>query len=95
MRKTEQVYWRESRKELGDAQSYIRKTEHSERRGQGGKGPANPIFSEQKKSIQRYKSGVQKETSQLKPQERKSLADCNYENIKADLKDLEKEVRLS
>lgn len=87
VRKTETGILSESRKELGDVQKLYKEKQNTVSEARAEKESANA-------DLQRAKDEYLKDINQesrkrlVEAQERKSLADQNYENIKADLKDL-------
>ena len=87
MQKTETGILRESRKELGDVQKLYKEKQNTVSEAREEKESANADLQRAKEE---YLKDINQESRKrlVEAQERKSLADQNYENIKADLKDL-------
>ena len=87
VRKTETGILSESRKELGDVQKLYKEKQNTVSEARAEKESANADLQRAKEE---YLKDINPESRKrlVEAQERKSLADQNYENIKADLKDL-------
>lgn len=87
VRKTETGILRESRKELGEVQELYKEKQNTVSEARAEKESANADLQRAKEE---YLKDINPESRKrlVEAQERKSLADQNYENIKADLKDL-------
>lgn len=87
VRKTETGILSESRKELGDVQKLYKEKQNTVSEARAEKESANADLQRAKDE---YLKDINPESRKrlVEAQERKSLADQNYENIKADLKDL-------